>query len=202
MKVISLVSLVGIIVFSGCSSPGMKKLIIDSSGDKPDWVKTGKLSWEKDNLIYFKSKQTVRADQRVNGCYVVASNDNKELMLQGIASDMKGATDEAQTDLNENAELILGKVRSGKWEGKLYGFKDDEQYFERYQIKDEATGEKSERVDCYVLSLVNKKDYNKTKQEIVNKVVAVDPRIREAITKKQVDFFSDKKAVSSTSEGQ
>jgi hypothetical protein len=190
-KFFRLASIIATVTLSACSSTGVKRVVVDSSPDKRDWVGMSRLSFEKDDRIYFRSKQTVLGNQRVNGCYTLAGHDSREAMLRSIVDDMKGATDEAQTDLSESAELILGKVRSGKWEGRIYGFKDDEQYFERYQIRDASTGEKTERIDCYTLSYVSKADYNRTKQEIVNKVVAVDPRIREAITRKQVNFFSN-----------
>ena len=178
-------------MLTACSTMGPKKVVVDSSSDRPSWVSDNKMTWDNDSRIYFKAKVTVRGDQRLNGCYNLASNDNREAMLRSIVDELKGATDEAQTDLNENAESLLGKVRSGKWAGKIYGFKDHEQYFERFQIRDEGSGEKTERQDCYTLSYISKSDYNRTLQELVNKIAAVDPRLREAITQKQIGFFGD-----------
>jgi hypothetical protein len=180
-------------VLGACSSSGPKRVTIESSLDKPSWIESNKLSWEKDGFVFYRSQQTVRGDQRVNGCYDLAALDAREHLLKGMADEMKGAIDNAQTDISENAELILGKVRSGKWEGRILGMQDEERYFERYQIRDEQAHEKIERIDCHVLSKISKADYNQTKQSVVNKMVAVDPRIKEAITKKQVDFFTESK---------
>lgn len=175
---------------SACSTMEPKKVIIDKSPfEKPDWVESPKLTWSDDGRIYFKSSQTIRGNQRLNGCYTLAANQNREQALREMAEEMKGATDEAQTDLNENAELILNKVRSGKWEGRIYGLRDEEHYFERYQFVTEATEESVERIDCYAVSSMKISDYNRTKNDVVNKVKAVDPKLREAIAKKTVDFF-------------
>ena len=195
-----LLAIVGL-ALSACSGSGVKKIVIDATPDRPAWVDKNALSWEEDGKIYFKAQQTVRGDQRVNGCFVVASHDAREAMLRGIAEEMKGATQEAQTDLSEQAELILGKVRSGEWQGKLYGFTDTERFFERYQLRDMATGQATERIDCATLAYVSKADFNRTKQEVLNRIVAVDPRVKEAIVKKQVDFFQDR-GPASTKEGQ
>jgi hypothetical protein len=184
------------LLLSACSSTGIKRVSVEESPSKPSWVNEEHLSWEEGDKVYFKAKNTVRGDQRLNGCYVIASNDNRETMLRGIADEMKGATDEAQTDISEAAEIVLGKVRSGEWNGRFYGFRDESQYFERYQIRDTESKQVTERIDCYTLSVVSKTDYARTKSEVANKIVAIDPKIKEAITKKQVNFFENRKPTS------
>lgn len=184
------------LLLPACAGSDVKKVAVDTPHNRPVWVDDSKVSFEKDDKIYFKAKQTVRGDQRVNGCHVIASHDNREALLRGIADQMRGATDEAQTEISESAELFLGKVRSGEWTGKIYGFHDEEQYFERYQIRDELTKSVTERIDCYTLSSVSKADYLKTKNEVLNKVIAINPKIKEAIAKRQEDFFKGPKPAS------
>lgn len=184
--------IIAFLFLSACSSTGPKRVTIDSSGDKPKWVEDNKTTWTDGDTVFFKSKNTVRGDQRENGCRDLASMDNREELLKGMASELKTAIDNAQTDISENAELVLGKVRSGKWEGRIVGLRDDQSWFERYQIRDDSTAEKTERIDCYILSKISKHDYAETKRAVVNKIVAVDPRLKEAITQKQIRFFSEK----------
>ena len=83
------------------------------------------------------------------------------------------------------ARLVSLLLPSGKWEGTIYGFKVTEQYFERYLING------VERIDCYILTELTKQDYDKTKRSVVDKIVPEDPRIKEDIAKKQIDFFSE-----------
>lgn len=184
------INLMLFVLLSSCSGTEVKRVTVDESSSRPSWVDDSRLSWEKDGKIYFKSKESVRGNQRLNGCYILAGNDNRETMLREIAEEMKGATDEAEQDISEEAEIVLAKVRSGKWEGKIYGFHDESQFFQRYQIRDEMTKDVTERIDCYSLSSVSKANLIRIKNEIMNKVATVDPRIKEAIVQKQADFFS------------
>jgi len=180
-------------ILSGCSTPaGSKKIIVDASPIKPDWVDNPAKKWKTDDGYFFKAKQTIRGDQRVNGGFIIAGNDTREMLMRGIYDEMKGAIDEAQTSLNENAEFLMGKVRSGQWEGALYGFSEIEQYFERYEYCNQLTKECDAKIDCWILSNISLADYNKTKNAIVNQVVAIDPRIKEAVTNKQIKFFAPK----------
>ena len=42
-----------------------------------------------------------------------------------------------------------------------------------------------------MLAEIKMQDYMKTKRAVVNKVMKVDSRLREAVAKKQIDFFKD-----------
>lgn len=185
------------LALSACSGSGIKRVVIEESKTRPNWVDDERLSYEQDDRIWFKSRDTVRGDQRLNACFLLAANDNREAMLRAIVDGMRGATDEAQADISENAELVLGKVRSGEWSGKIYGFRDEGQFFQRVQIRDEASGSVTERLDCFVLSSIGKSDYAKTRAEVMNRIVAIDPKIKEAIGNKQADFFKEGRKPSS-----
>lgn len=169
-------------LFVGCASKG--KVILDSSPNRPSWVGTNTMTWQEDGKLFLKAIHTVRGNERLNGCYDLAKLDAKEQLLGEIANDVKGSLDNAQESISEQAEVVLTKVRSSEYEGQISGLRFSEQYFERYQIGD------NERIDCHVLSEMTTADYNKTKQAVVNKVVAVDPRIKEAIAKKNINFFN------------
>ncbi len=178
------------LILSACASTGPKRVVLDSSGNKPDWVSNGKLTWEEGDSIFFAAKQTVRGDQREGACRDLASMDTRETMLKGIANEVRGQIDNAVGDISENAEIALGKVRSENWKGRLNGFQDQQTYFERYQIRDSTNGMGQERIDCYVLAKVSKVDYAKTKQEVLNKVVALSPEIKAAMVKSETSFFN------------
>lgn len=181
-----------VLLLSSCAGTGVKKVVIDESHNRPSWVDDDRLSWEKDGRVWFKTKQTVRGDQRLNGCYVLASNDNRETMLRSMMDGLRGETNEAQDTINENGEIVLGKVRANEWSGRIYGFSDNEHYFQRIQIRDELTKTITERIDCYVLSSIGEGDYARTKSEVVNQMAAIDPRVKEAIVNKEANFFKPK----------
>lgn len=176
---------------TACST-GVKKVTLDES-DMPSWTEKTELSWEDDGKLFFKAKQTVLGSQRVNGCFELALLDAKETILRSMAEEIKGEISQADMDLNEQAEIVLGRVRSSKWEGKVYGQKKEEEAFRRYAIV-KGESQSDERIDCYVLTSITKEDYEKTKHGVVNKLIAADPRVREAIVQKEVNFFSDNKA--------
>lgn len=182
------------ITISSCSSTGPTKVVLDSSPERPDWVKGNKIIWEDSGNTYLRSTHTVNGSERINGCYDLAKLDSKENLLSEIANDVRGRLDNAQQSISENAEVLLGKVRSGEFEGKITGLRHLETYYERYRI-----GE-TERLDCQVLSEISRANYNTTKQAVLNKLIAIDQRIKEAITKKQVEFFSDSPAAQKTPE--
>ena len=179
-------------IFQGCAGTHPRgRQFIDSSlheDSPPDWVRSLRQTWEKDGKVLVKTTHTVKGDERVNGCFDLAKLDAKENLLSEIANDVKGSIDNAQQSISENAEVVLGKVRSGEFEGKVTGLRFSEQYYERYSI-----GE-TERIDCHTLGELSKTDYDQIKRAVINKVVAVDPRLKEAITKKQIDFFDRKPA--------
>ena len=125
----------------------------------------------------------VRGDERVNGCYDLVKLDVKEAMLSEIANNVKGSIDNAQQSISENAEVILGKVRSGEFDGQISGLRFTDEYYERYAIGG------VERIDCHIIAEMKQADYERVKRSVIDKVVAVDPRLKEAVTKKQINFF-------------
>ena len=176
----------------GCASTGSKvgRIFIDSpthKDDSPEWVQKQKVSWDSGNEVYFRTAHTIRGNERVNACYDLARLDAKETLLTELASDIRGRIDNAQTSISESAEVILGKVRSEEFQGRIIGLKTDETWFERYKIGDD------ERVDCFVLSKIRRSDYDRVKKEVVDKIVEADPRIKEAIAKRQIEFFDNGK---------
>ena len=184
-----LVAMGMVIIVAGCShTVTTKKNLIDSSGSRPSWVSSQKTSWEEGDAFYFKSKVSLKGNERENAGYVIAGNDNRENLLRSISDQIKGATDEAQLSLNENSEIVLGKVRSGRWEGTIYGLINAEQYSERFEYC--RGSDCTQRLDCYVLSSTSRADYNKTKDGLLNQIIAIDPKIKDAIIRKQAAFFT------------
>ena len=179
----------GLFLSHCASGPATRRVWLDSSTHKdspPSWVEENRLTWEKGDKVFFRSVHTVRGDERVNGCYDLAKLDARETLLTEMATDIRGSLDNAQQSLNENAEIVLGKVRSGEFKGRISGMKHTEQYFERYRIGTD------ERVDCHVLSEITQKDYDDLKKRVVSNIQQADPRLKEAITQKQIEFFENR----------
>jgi hypothetical protein len=184
--------IIATVMLSGCASSGSKvgRVFIDSPNHKdssPEWTQKQKVSWESGSAVYFRDAHTVRGNERLNACYDLAKLDAKEVLLTELASDVRGRIDNANTSISESTEIVLGKVRTEEFGGRIVGLKTDETWFERYKIGDD------ERVDCFVLSKIRKSDYDRVKREVVDKVVEADPRIKEAIAKKQIEFFDNKR---------
>ena len=81
--------------------------------------------------------------------------------------------------------------------GKVSGLRFTESYWEKYQI-----GQIDQKLTCHVLAQMKMRDYNKTKRAVVNKVMKIDPRLREAVAKKQVDFFKRQPSSNPSNESQ
>lgn len=180
------VCIVSLVVSCSSTPPGQQRVWLDSSTHKdnaPSWAKDLKMIWEDGGKVYIRSSQTVRGDERVNGCYDLAKLDAKETILTELASEVRGSLDNAQQSINENAEVVLGKVRTGEFQGRVTGLRHDQQYFERYRMGD------VERVDCHVLSQMAREDYDRVKRSVLDQMQKVDARLREAITQKQIGFF-------------
>ncbi|MGK5087857.1 hypothetical protein WDW86_09885 [Bdellovibrionota bacterium FG-2] len=141
------------------------------------------MNWEKDGTIFIKASHTVRGDERVDACFDLVKLDGKEALVSEIQNQMKGQLDHHIGSINESAETVLGKSRSSEFTGKISGMKFTEQYFERYRIGP------TERIDCHSLAEVKQADYDAIKRSILEKVESADPRIKEAIAQKQINFF-------------
>ncbi len=190
LKNLLLISLSLILYFyiAGCSSISKMKgrVFLDSSSHKdspPEWVLSTKTAWNKDGKIQIKASHTIRGDERINACFDLVQMDVKEAVLSEIANDVRGRIDNAIQSISENAEVILGKVRSAEFQGRISGLRFIEEYFERYVI-DEV-----ERISCYTLGEISEKDYKETKRAIVHQIIQADPMLRKAIQDKQIDFF-------------
>jgi hypothetical protein len=177
-------------LLGGCSTGSKRdhRTTIETQGgtSAPDWATGTKLSWEEGDAVAFKGEHTVRGTDRVNGCFDLAKLDVKEAVLSELVEDVRGRIDQAQQSLSEDAEQVLGKVRSASYAGKVTGLRFVERFFERYRIGD------SERLDCFVMAQMSKSDYARLKRSLVDELSRVDPQLHAAIAAKQVEFFSGK----------
>lgn len=189
-----------LLLLAGCSTTqwSERRVFLDSTLHKdsaPDWVTSTRVREEKGGVIHLRALHGVRGNERVNGCFDLARLDAREVILSEIAADIKGRLDEAQQSLSESAELVLGKSRSEKFEGKMNGMKFTDEYFERYRIAEQ------ERIDCYVLAELSVSDYQSLKRSILDQVTAADPRIKEAILAQQIHFFDEGRKTEVSKEG-
>ena len=172
---------------ASCSTKIIKpKVVLDSSSSiKPKWTNSSKTAWEEKGKIYLKATHTVQGNERANGCIDLAKLDAKEDIISEIQNEIRGSLDNAQESISEDAEVILGKARSAEFSGKISGLRFIESYWEKYQIRG-----KDQKLTCHVLAQIKMRDYMQTKRAVVNKVMTADPKLREAVTKKQINFFS------------
>lgn len=194
MKIVCAISILSVIVGTGCASGARheERVFLDSSTHEdrpPSWVQSTRVVWEDKDRVWVRASHSVRGNERVNGCLDLAGLDAREVILSEISNDVRGTIDSAESSLSENAEVVLGKARSSEFKGRLQGLRISEQYFERYLVSD------VERVDCYVLAEIRSDDYERLKRQLLDEVVAADPRIKEAIIRKQADFFRKDKDV-------
>lgn len=174
-------------IFGCAHNPSqLEKKVVDNAeldSVAPDWAKSSKISWYKDGYVFFKSRYTVRGDQRLNGCYQLAKLDTKQALLTEMSEDIKGALDVAEENLNEESELVFQQVRSSSFGGQVSGLRFLEQYHERYLVDDQ------QRVECFVLARMSISDYKETKRKVVHKIASSDPQLKQMIRQKGVKFF-------------
>lgn len=171
-------------VANGCSSLGPRKVVLDSSTTStPNWANSPKTAWADDGKIFIKASSTVNGTDRLDACFSIAKLNGRENLLSEIVMEVRGTINQANQSLSESAENYLTQVRSGEFSGRLIGLRFSEEYFERFVIQDK------ERISCYALGEVKEVDYNAVKREIVDRVAAIDNRLKEAITEKDINFF-------------
>ena len=175
-----------IVLFCGCSSTPRKVVLDTSSPNKPDWVDDSRISWNKDKRIHFKGDYTVRGNERANACVDLAKLNIKEALITEIQEELKGAVDNASDSIREDAEIILNKSRTAQYSGSISGLRFTGSYWEKYAL---ATDE--HKISCHVLGSVSEADYRKTKRNVLNKITRANPKLKKAIAKKQIDFFSE-----------
>lgn len=160
--------------------------VVQSNG-KPDWVNSTKISWNEGDQVFFRTQYTIRGNERINGCYQLAKVEMKETLLREISEDIMGHIDNAQQSISEDAEIVLNQFRTGEYRGKVTGLRFLEQYHERYKI------DGTERVDCFLLGTIKMRDYDSILRAVVFKMVEVDSGLRQALNRRQIEFFSQKK---------
>jgi hypothetical protein len=190
MKVSKLLVICAMFAISACASKPKKEVIEEGAqGAKPAWVTTTKITWNEGDQVFFRTQYTIRGDERINGCFQLARLETKETLLREISEEIRGQIDNAQQSISENAEIILNQSRSGEHSGRVTGLRYLEQYHERSRL-----GE-AERIDCFVLGTIKKSDYESIRRAVVYKMADVDPGLKQAMSKRQIDFFSPKETV-------
>lgn len=168
----------------GCASE--QKHVVEQAVEdhRPAWVSSSKIGWADGDQLFYRGKYSILGTERVSGCYQLARLESKEALLREISEEIRGQIDNANQSISEDAEVVLAQSRSSEYGGKVTGFRFNEEFHERYNVNG------TERVDCYVLGSVSKSDYENIRRSIVFKMAAVDPDLKKAIQKRQIDFFS------------
>ena len=151
---------------------------------RPAWVADPKVTWTEGDQVFFKTQYSVRGDERLNGCYQLAKLESKETLLREIAEEIRGRIDNAQQSISENAEILLNQSRTSEFQGRVTGVRNLEQYNERTLLNGE------ERIDCFLLSAIRNSDYESVRRAVVTRVVGADPKLKETLNQRQVDFYS------------
>ena len=86
--------------------------------------------------------------------------------------------------LGADAEIILTKARSANYSGQISGLRFNSAYWEKYALINHE-----QKITCFVLASISDPDYMETKRRVVNKISQANPKLKEAISNKQVDFF-------------
>jgi hypothetical protein len=127
--------------------------------------------------------QEIRGNERLSACFDLARLNARSELVSEIQANIKGVLDTHEATLSENAEIILSKSRTEEFGGKISGLRFVEDYSVRYRIGED------ERVTCHVLAEIAKDDYTRLKRLILTKVEEADPRLKEQIVNKAIDFF-------------
>jgi len=182
MKLTNVLLLLATTSLAACAAKE-KKAVIEAAPGKPEWVSSTKITWNENDQVFFRTQYTIRGDERVNGCFQLAKLDTKETLLREISEEIRGQIDSAQQSISESAEVVLNQSRASEFGGKVTGLRYLEQYHERYKV------DGSERVDCFILGSIKKSDYESIRRAVVLKLAEVDPGLKQAMNKRQIEFF-------------
>ena len=179
------------LVSFGCATNSVSpktRVVLDNSnrgGSLPEWATSSKVSWDEGNLFMFKASFTVNGNQRVNGCYDLARFEVKEKLLSEIKEDIKGEINLASEGISDGVDPLLTKSMSSTINGNIKALRFQDEAFERYLVND------VERVDCFVKARLEKSEYLKLRQAVLNNLISVSPGVADAIRKKQKKFFDE-----------
>jgi hypothetical protein len=188
MNLGKIIAMCSVMAITACATRQKKDMLdVGANDGKPDWVNSTKMTWTEGDQVLFRTQYTVRGDERVNGCYQLAKLETKEALLREIQEEIRGQIDSAQQSISESAEVILNQSRRSEFSGRVTGFRFLEQYHERYKI------DGTERIDCFMMGAIKKSDYETIRRAVVYRLIEVDPGLRTAMSKRQIDFFSEAK---------
>jgi hypothetical protein len=178
----------------GCASsapkdPTLQRTVIDSATQlkgAPQWVSSTKSSWNSNGGVELKGTYSVRGNERINACYEMAKIEAKKALITEFSEDLKGILDTGTQGMSEDMEMAFSQAMSSSFEGTVQGLRVKEQYYERYLVST------NERLDCFVLAEIVQGDYNNMKRKIMYKMAEVNPKIKEALINKQLQFFKPK----------
>lgn len=177
------------IVTVGCSHQkvreDIKKTIIESSiqGEKPEWALKSVMSWKEEMNHFYKSQYTIQENQRVNACYDLAKMELRENIMTELSSEIKGEIVLALKGSKINYNELMTKTMIQSFEGRLQGLKIQEQFHERYLIRER------EQVDCFVKASIDKESYRKLKNELLNQMAEESGELKKAIENRQVGII-------------
>jgi|GEM_PF-3328404 len=177
----------------GCTSrqlvneqPG--RIILDNSlrGEElPEWTRSTKTSWEENGELVSRTSYTVRGNQKVNGCFDLAKLESKEQLLSQLKEEVSGEINLASEGVSEDFDPLITKSLRTSMAGKIQGLRIKEQAFERYMVNS------IERIDCFVLSSMKSSDYSNLKSSILQNLVFVDDKVKQAVRERQKKFFKN-----------
>lgn len=164
-----------------------KRQVLDTGTEgakRPEWVSSTRNAWDERDKTNFKSQASVKGNERLDACFDISRLNAKEAILTEASESIRGRLDEARQAISEDAETILQKSRSTEFSGKVSGIRFIETYYERYLVNNQ------ERIDCFTLAQLSQADFIKIKQGLLSDIFRVDPKLKEAVTQKQIDFFN------------
>ena len=193
VKWISLtLTLISGVYIQGCAStaPKPEKQILDTAniGSVPSWVQDTKSSWIGENGSHkFKAFYSIKGDERINACYVLAKLNVREEITSEIWSDFKSAVSHSTQGISESMEDIFIQSRNNDTKGNVRGLRFTDTFHQRYLVNG------VERIDCYVLSDISDADYRQMRAHLLSPVVQASPELRKAVEEQHMELFRPSK---------
>jgi len=165
-----------LVLLAGCSSPSVR--VIERSGDRPDWVDTAKMAYQKDGKQYFIGYVSVEGDSSPSAAMNLADSKSYAEPMTAITDDFFEQSQLGESLKETTGKRMISSLRKSKI--SLPGIQVTSRYWERKAIPMGSSAPDKIELHVYSLAEMPVHEYESAKAAAVQKLKG-DPEIKKEL---------------------